>query len=132
MAYLAKAANNEDPRSNLDAQRQLRTFDELCEACIENQAKKKKKTWKDDHSYLKRYVFSKLSGRLAVSFVTATSRPSTRNPVSNISTGRRISQRAAMCWREMYTSAKSWSHRVPTNQSVVMPINFGIPHRCTP
>src|ERR1700759_5405473 len=50
MAYFAKAANQEDPKSDLDAQRQLKTIDELSEAYIENYAKKKKKTWKDDQS----------------------------------------------------------------------------------
>lgn len=33
--------------------------------------RKKKKTWKEDRSDLKRHVLSKLSGRLAVSLVTA-------------------------------------------------------------
>ncbi len=33
--------------------------------------RRKRKTWKDDQSCLKRYVLSKLSGRLAVSLVTA-------------------------------------------------------------
>ena len=71
MTYLAKAANHEDPQSNIDAQRQLKTIDELVEAYIEGHAKKKKKTWKEDQSSLKRHVLSKLSGRLAVSLVTA-------------------------------------------------------------
>jgi integrase len=71
MTYLAKAANQEDPQSNVDAQRKLKTIDELVEAYIENHAKKKKKTWKEDRSYLNRYILSKLSGRLAVSLVTA-------------------------------------------------------------
>ncbi len=42
MTYLAKAANQEDPQSNLDAQRELKTIDELCAAYIEGHAKKKK------------------------------------------------------------------------------------------
>lgn len=71
MTYLAKAANQEDPQSDIDAHRQLKTIDELCEAYIEGHAKKKKKTWKGDQSDLKRHVLSKLSGRLAVSLVTA-------------------------------------------------------------
>ena len=71
MAYLAKAANHEDPQSDLDAQRELKTIDELVEAYIEGHARKKKKTWKEDQSSLNRYVVSKLSGRLAVSLVTA-------------------------------------------------------------
>jgi len=69
MTYLAKAANHEDPQSNIEAQRQLKTIDELVEAYIEGHAKKK--TWKEDRSYLNRHVLSKLSGRLAVSLVTA-------------------------------------------------------------
>ncbi|MGH8228422.1 MAG: tyrosine-type recombinase/integrase [Steroidobacteraceae bacterium] len=71
MSYLARAANQEDPQSNLDEHRRLKTLDELCEAYIEGHAKKKKKTWKADQSSLKRHVLSKLSGRLAVSLVTA-------------------------------------------------------------
>jgi hypothetical protein len=71
MTYLAKAANHEDPQSNIEAQRQLKTIDELVEAYIEGHAKKKKKTWREDQSYLNRHVLSKLSGRLAVSLVTA-------------------------------------------------------------
>jgi hypothetical protein len=42
MTYLAKAANHEDPQSNIEAQRQLKTIDELVEAYIEGHAKKKK------------------------------------------------------------------------------------------
>jgi hypothetical protein len=41
MTYLAKAANQEDPQNNVDAQRKLKTIDELVEAYIENHAKKK-------------------------------------------------------------------------------------------
>ena len=41
MSYLAKAANQENPQSNLDEHRQLKTLDKLCEAYIEGHAKKK-------------------------------------------------------------------------------------------
>lgn len=71
MTYLAKAANQEDPQNKVDAHRELKTIDELCEAYIEGHAKKKKKTWKNDESSLKRYVLSKLSGRLVASLVPA-------------------------------------------------------------
>jgi hypothetical protein len=76
MTYLAKAANQEDPQSNIDKQRELKTIDALCEAYIENHAKKKKEdlAWKEDQSRLRRYVLSKLSGRSgrsAVSLVAA-------------------------------------------------------------
>lgn len=43
MAYLAKAANHEDPRSDVDAQRLLKTIDELVEAYIEGHARKKRR-----------------------------------------------------------------------------------------
>lgn len=42
MSYLAKAANQEDPQSDIAAQRELKTIDELCEAYIEGHAKKKR------------------------------------------------------------------------------------------
>lgn len=71
MGYLAKAANQEDPQSNLDAQRDLKTIDELVEAYIEGHAKKKKKTWKTDQSRLRRVVLAKFSGRLAVTLIPA-------------------------------------------------------------
>jgi hypothetical protein len=71
MTYLVKAANQDDPQSDIEAYRELKTIDQLCEAYIEGHAKKKRKTWKADESSLKRYVLSKLSGRLAVSLVTA-------------------------------------------------------------
>ena len=69
MTYLGKAANQEDPQNKVDGR--LRSIEELCAAYIENHAKKKKKTWKEDQSRLKRHLLSKLKGRLAVSIVTA-------------------------------------------------------------
>ena len=71
MAYLGKAASHEDPQDEPQRLRQLKTIDGLCDAYIENHAKKKKKQWKDDQSCLKRRVLSKLKSRLAVSIVTA-------------------------------------------------------------
>ena len=35
MTYLAKAANQEDPQSDIEAHRELKTIDQLCEAYIE-------------------------------------------------------------------------------------------------
>jgi integrase len=71
MTYLGKAASHEDPQDEPDRLRQLKTIDGLCDAYIENHAKKKKKGWKDDQSCLKRRVLSKLKSRLAVSVVAA-------------------------------------------------------------
>ena len=95
MAYLAKAANQEDPQSNIDAQRQLKTIDELVEAYIEGHAKKKKKTWKEDQSYLKRHVLSKLFWAEVggESQSPRISRPFTRSSVSSIPTGRTTSSK---------------------------------------
>lgn len=71
MAYLGMAANQEDPQSDSDAQRKLKSVDELCAAYIENHAKKKKVTWKDDQSQLTRRFLPKLKSRLVTSIVTA-------------------------------------------------------------
>jgi integrase len=70
-AYLGKAANREDPQTEIDAQRELKTVDELCDAYLENHAKKKKITWREDQSCLQRHVCTKLKSRLAASIVTA-------------------------------------------------------------
>lgn len=70
-AYLGKVANLEDPQDERDQQRQLKTVDELCAAFIENHAKKKKKSWRNDKSCLERRVLPKLKSRLAASIVTA-------------------------------------------------------------
>jgi integrase len=67
VAYLGKVAGNEDPQDSIDHDRTLKRVDELCEAFIENHSKKKKKTWKDDLSMLKRNIRPKLGSRLASS-----------------------------------------------------------------
>ena len=75
MGYLGKAANQEDPLEEKDQQRQLKTVGELCEAYVENYAKKKKKNWKEDESYLKRLILPKFSSRLVVGIVSADIEP---------------------------------------------------------
>lgn len=71
MAYLGKVASHEDPQDAADRWRELKTIDALCEAFIENHAKKKKKKWRNDESCLTRRVLPKLKSRLAVNIVTA-------------------------------------------------------------
>jgi len=71
MAYLGKVASHEDPQEATDRWRELKTIDALCEAFIENHAKKKKKKWRNDESCLKRRVLPKLKSRLAVNIVAA-------------------------------------------------------------
>jgi integrase len=75
MGYLGKAANQEDPLEEKDQQRQLKTVSELCTAYIENHAKKKKKKWKEDESYLKRHILPKLKSRLVISVASANIEP---------------------------------------------------------
>ena len=64
-------AGNQDPQVVSDNSRKLLRIEELCNVYIEGHAKKKKKTWKEDQSSLRRHVTSKLRGRLAIAIVTA-------------------------------------------------------------
>jgi|GEM_PF-470911 len=70
-AYLGKVASNEDPQRETDAARELKTIDDLCDLYIDGHAKKKKKTWKNDESMLRRLIKPKLKGRYAVSISSA-------------------------------------------------------------
>ena len=71
MTYLGKAANHEDPQADSDEQRQSKTVAELVSAYVENHAKKKKITWKEDESALQRRILPTLGTRLAASLVSA-------------------------------------------------------------
>lgn len=75
IAYMGKVANNEDPQMATEESRKLLRIEELCELYVEGHAKKKKKTWKTDESVLRRFVLSKLKGRLATSIMTADLEP---------------------------------------------------------
>jgi hypothetical protein len=75
IAYLGKVASHEDPQDQVDQQRELKRVDELCAAFIEQHAKKKKKSWKDDKSMLDRHIVPKLGSRLAVSISSADIEP---------------------------------------------------------
>jgi len=71
VTYLGKVANSEDPKQERDQLRDPIKFEALCIAYIEGYAKKKKKTWRDDESSLKRLVTPKLKGRFAISVEAA-------------------------------------------------------------
>lgn len=71
MAFLGKAAANEDPQEQTDQLRTSRTVKEIVDAYIEQHAKKKKRSWKSDESYLSRLLIPKFGPRLAVT-VTST------------------------------------------------------------
>ena len=70
-AYPGKVASNENPQRETDTARQLKTIDDLCDLYVEGHAKRKKKTWKNDESMLRRLIKPKLKGRYAVSISSA-------------------------------------------------------------
>lgn len=72
---LGKVADNEDPKEESDKQRELKTVDQLCLAYVENHARKKKKTWKNDKSLLDRHIRPKLGARLAIDITSADVEP---------------------------------------------------------
>ena len=73
--YLGKVAANEDPQAESDRLRSLKTIAELCSAYIENHAKKKRVSWKNDESCLRRRILPRLKARLAETIVTADIEP---------------------------------------------------------
>ena len=74
-AFLGAAAEGEDPKPPAAAIPPVHYVEELCEVYVERHAKKKKKTWKDDRSILKRQIVKALKGRLAISITSADLEP---------------------------------------------------------
>jgi integrase len=70
-AYLGKVASNEDPQDVTDQLRTAQTVKQLIEAYIENHAKPKKRSWKNDKSCLERLLLPKFGARLAVTVTSA-------------------------------------------------------------
>lgn len=70
-AYLGKAANNEDPQDQSDQLRIASSVREVIRAYVEQHAKSKKKTWKEDESSLNRLLLPGLGSRLIVTVTTA-------------------------------------------------------------
>ena len=75
VAYLGKVASNEDPQHPADCFGKLKSVAEVCTLYIEGHAKKKKKTWKNDESLLRRFVVANFKNRLAVTIVSADLEP---------------------------------------------------------
>ena len=71
MRYLGVAASNSDPRSEADALSSAVTVAELIRLYVENHAKKKKKSWKLDESYLRRLLRPKYGARPATTLTSA-------------------------------------------------------------
>ena len=69
--YLGKVASHEDPQDEADQRRASSTVKEVVEVYIEQHAKKKKRSWKEDQSRLKRFLLPEFGTRLAPSLVSA-------------------------------------------------------------
>jgi len=70
MRNLGLAADNVDPRAENDARASALTVGELIKLHIDNHAKKKKESWKDDDSYLRRLLLP-IHGRHPVTILTS-------------------------------------------------------------
>jgi hypothetical protein len=70
-AYLGKVASDEDPQADTEKLRTASTTKELVDAYVENHAKLKKRSWKDDESILNRLVLPEFATRLAISVESA-------------------------------------------------------------
>ena len=70
-ALLGQVASQQDPQDNKDQLRKAVTIKKLVEAYIENHAKPKKRSWKQDQSFLQRLLLPALGTRLAINVTTA-------------------------------------------------------------
>jgi integrase len=69
--YLGLAASNSDPQAEADALSSAITVSALIKLYVENHAKKKKKTWKQDESYLQRWLEPKFGTRPVTTLTSA-------------------------------------------------------------
>jgi integrase len=63
-AYLGRVASNLDPQAAKDTADASGTVKALCEEYMRRHAEKKKRSWKDDQSYIDRILVPKLGSRL--------------------------------------------------------------------
>lgn len=70
-ALLGQVASQQDPQDNKDQMRSALTIKKLVEVYIENHAKPKKRSWKQDESLLKCLLIPTLGTRLAITVTTA-------------------------------------------------------------
>jgi len=69
--YLGQVADGEDPKAHDESQNASGSVKKLTEIYLERHAKVKKRSWRDDESYLVRYVVPKLGSRLASAITSA-------------------------------------------------------------
>jgi integrase len=71
IAYLGKVAEHQDPQSDALPCREAISVEALSKVYLEEHAKKKKKSWRNDESAFRIYFLPKLKYRLATSIVSA-------------------------------------------------------------
>jgi integrase len=69
-AYLGRVASNLDPQAAKDTADASGTVKALCEEYMRRHAERKKRSWKDDQSYIDRIVVPKLGSRLLASITS--------------------------------------------------------------
>jgi integrase len=107
--YLVQVAEGEDPKAQDELETASATVKRLSEIYIERHAKIKKRSWRDDQSYLIRYVIPKLGSRLA-STITSADVASLHAKIGE--KHRYAANRAIEVVRKMYNLAGKW-HVVP-------------------
>lgn len=107
--YLGQAADGEDPHAAEDALHASGTVKTLAEIYVERHAKAKKRSWRNDDSYMRRYVIPKLGSRLAGSITTADiARIHSEIGENHPYTANRVIEVV----RKMYNAARTW-HLIP-------------------
>lgn len=107
--YLGQAADGKDPHAAEDALHASGTVKSLAETYVERHAKAKKRSWRNDDSYMRRYVIPKLGSRLAGSITTADiARIHSEIGENHPYTANRVIEVV----RKMYNAARTW-HLIP-------------------
>jgi hypothetical protein len=70
-AYLGKVASDEDPQTESDRMKTMKTVGEVATAYLACHAKPKNKSWRHDEAHLRRTILPKMATRLAVAITTA-------------------------------------------------------------
>lgn len=107
--YLGEAAEGQDPHAAEDALHSSSAVRALADIYLERHAKAKKRSWRNDDSYMRRHVIPKLGSRLAASITTADiARLHSEIGQDHPYTANRVVEVV----RKMYNAARTW-HLVP-------------------
>lgn len=104
-SYLGQVADGADPQSEADAIRASGTVKDLVDAYLERHAKAKKRSWRNDVSYLERHVLPRIGTRLAASITS----PDIARLHSELGEKHRYTaNRVVEVVRKMYNVARTW------------------------